>query len=414
MIEIRYGSLSSPRDVLRLAIFWSTFGILGGSVVGFLLGARSGDDFRKSVLAGLLFASTLGVAIVAAQWVRPRWIPQEPAAADRVRLADVGLRLAVTLLAAFAGALLVDALVFPGFLRNPRTMGSILIYMIAGAALFMAIDYAARFQRIYRARVRSEEQYKARVEEEMRTAAAIQHALLPRPLQGDGPLLIAGRTIPSRTIAGDFFDHFEIGEGSLAFVIGDVAGKGPPAAILAAVIQGMVATLVSAGGTPRTILERLNQALLRRMAESRFATLVLGIVDPAGRMTLANAGHPRAVLVRGDGSTARLERGGFLLGVFGQPQLEDEVVQLAPRDSVVLFSDGVSEARNGSGEEFGEARVLAAAAAARELRPERALEALLDEVWRFKGGTPPEDDVTVLVLRYHSNSPERPDGGRGD
>jgi len=175
-----------------------------------------------------------------------------------------------------------------------------------------------------------------------------------------------------------------------------------------------VATLVSAGGTPRTILERLNQALLRRMAESRFATLVLGIVDPAGRMTLANAGHPRAVLVRGDGSTARLERGGFLLGVFGQPQLEDEVVQLAPRDSVVLFSDGVSEARNGSGEEFGEARVLAAAAAARELRPERALEALLDEVWRFKGGTPPEDDVTVLVLRYHSNSSERPDGGRGD
>ena len=121
-------------------------------------------------------------------------------------------------------------------------------------------------------------------------------------------------------------------------------------------------------------------------------------------MTLANAGHPRAVLVRCGGPTARLERGGFLLGVFGEPQLEDEVVQLKPGDSVVLFSDGVSEARNASGEEFGEARVLAAAATARDLCPERALEALLDEVWRFKGGTPPEDDVTVLVLRYQAQA----------
>ncbi len=80
------------------------------------------------------------------------------------------------------------------------------------------------------------------------------------------------------------------------------------------------------------------------------------------------------------------------------------MIKLLPGDSVVLFSDGVSEARNGSGEEFGEARVVAAAATARDLRPERALEALLDEVRRFEGGTPPEDDVTVLVLRYQAQA----------
>ena len=130
---------------------------------------------------------------------------------------------------------------------------------------------------------------------------------------------------------------------------------GCDAAILAAAIQGMVAAFASSGGSPATVLGRLNGALLHRMAESRFATVVFGIVDPAGRMILANAGHPRAIVVRRDGSTARLDRGGCLLGVFDKPRLEEEEVQLRPGDSVVLFSDGVSEARNGLGEEFGDA-----------------------------------------------------------
>jgi len=252
--------------------------------------------------------------------------------------------------------------------------------------------------------VHSEAQYRAQDEEAMRVAAPLQRGLLAHALHDGGQLLVAGRIIPHRTLAGDFFGHFEVENGGLAFVIGDVAGKGPPAAILAAAIQGMVAAFASSGGSPGTILARLNGALLHRMAESRFATVVLGIVDPAGRMILANAGHPRAIVVRRDGSAVRLDRGGFLLGVFDEPRLEEEQVQLGPGDSVVLFSDGVSEARNRSGEEFGDARVLVTAAAARGNHPDRTVDGLLDAVWRFRGGTPPEDDVTVVVLCYQPRS----------
>ena len=108
--------------------------------------------------------------------------------------------------------------------------------------------------------------------------------------------------------------------------------------------------------------------------------------------------------MRRDGSTARLDRGGCLLGVFDKPRLEEEEVQLRPGDSVVLFSDGVSEARNGLGEEFGDERILVTAAVAREGGPERAVAGLLDAVWRFRAGAPPEDDVTVIALRYQPRS----------
>jgi len=404
MSEIRFPSLSSVRDIFRFSAFWLAFGLLVGPVVGFLLGARSWRDLWISVQAGLLFTLPLSVMIAATRLIPPRWIGKRPVDDLRGFVSDVAIRLAITVIAALVGAGLVDALLVPGFLRSAHGMGSILIYMVVGASLFMAIDYAAGYRRSYRARVRSEEQYKARVEEGMRVAAAIQRGLLPRALPDGGPLLMAGRIIPSQSIAGDFFDYFEIENGAIAFVIGDVAGKGPPAAILAAAIQGMVAAFASSGGSPATVLGRLNGALLHRMAESRFATVVFGIVDPAGRMILANAGHPRAIVVRRDGSTARLDRGGCLLGVFDKPRLEEEEVQLRPGDSVVLFSDGVSEARNGLGEEFGDERILVTAAAAREGGPERAVAGLLDAVWRFRAGAPPEDDVTVVALRYQPRS----------
>ena len=233
----------------------------------------------------------------------------------------------------------------------------------------------------------------------MQTAAAIQRALLPRPRVHDDALLIAGRTIPSRVIAGDFFDHFEVGDGSLAFVIGDVAGKGPPAAILAAAIQGMLAAFASQQELPSIILGRVNDALRRRMPDSRFVTMILGIVDSNGGLRIANAGHPRAILTRRDGSMIRLERGGLPLGVSDQPGIEDEELRLSPGDTIVLFTDGASEARDASGADFGEERILEVIAGERDGSPERAIEALFRAVEGFTAGVPPEDDVTVVALR---------------
>src|SRR5439155_15354659 len=192
MSEIRFPSLSSMRDIFRFSAFWLAFGLLVGPVVGFLLGARSWRDLWISVQAALLFTLPLSVMIAATRLIPPRWIGKRPVDNLRGFVSDVAIRLAITVIAALVGAGLVDALLVPGFLRSAHGMGSILIYMVVGASLFMAIDYAAGYRRSYRARLRSEEQYKARVEGGMRMAAAIQRGLLPRALPDGGPLLIAG------------------------------------------------------------------------------------------------------------------------------------------------------------------------------------------------------------------------------
>src|SRR5260221_3288740 len=233
----------------------------------------------------------------------------------------------------------------------------------------------------------------------MRAAAEIQRALLPRPRDHDDALLIAGRTVPSRVIAGDFFDHFEVGDGSLAFVIGDVAGKGPPAAILAAAIQGMLAAFASQHGRPSEILGRVNDALRRRMPDSRFVTAILGIVDADGLLKIANAGHPRAIVARRDGSAIRLEQGGLPLGVSDQPGIVDEEIRLSPGDAIVLFTDGVSEARDPAGADFGESRILEALSSQSGGRPEQAIDALFLAVERFTAGAPAEGDVTLVALK---------------
>jgi serine phosphatase RsbU (regulator of sigma subunit) len=387
---------SPTRKAVQFFAFWLGLGIVVGPLVGFLSGARTLAEFERSAVAGVIFMLTIGLSSeVGSRWIAPRITRGRSPMSSRTIVVNVAMRVALTLLAMLIASALVSVLVLPGYLLNFRSMVGTTVYVLAGTAIFTAIAYASQ----YRARVRADEAIKARADAEMETAAAIQRALLPRPRVHDDALLIAGRTIPSRVIAGDFFDHFEVGDGSLAFVIGDVAGKGPPAAILAAAIQGMLAAFASQQELPSIILGRVNEALRRRMPDSRFVTMILGIVDSNGGLRIANAGHPRAILTRRDGSMIRLERGGLPLGVSDQPGIEDEEVRLSPGDTIVLFTDGVSEARDASGVDFGEERILEVIAGERDGRPERAIEALFRAVEGFTAGVPPEDDVTVVALR---------------
>jgi sigma-B regulation protein RsbU (phosphoserine phosphatase) len=146
-------------------------------------------------------------------------------------------------------------------------------------------------------------------------------------------------------------------------------------------------------------LREANGALLRRTIESRFATAVYAMLSSDGQLTYCNAGHNPPFLI-GTNAVRRLETGGLIVGALQQATFEEETIQLQPNDLLVAFSDGLTEALNASGEEFGEERLLSCITGNRELTPAALVECLLESVQQFSAGAAQNDDVTVMVLQY--------------
>jgi sigma-B regulation protein RsbU (phosphoserine phosphatase) len=146
-------------------------------------------------------------------------------------------------------------------------------------------------------------------------------------------------------------------------------------------------------------LSRVNQALIRRSVESRFATAFYAVLSKSGQLTYCNAGHNPPLLLRHD-SVERLEKGGLILGLFEHATFEEETISVAPGDLLITFSDGVTEALSASGEEYGEERLLACVETNRDRPVPELLEAVLASVRAFTVGAVQSDDVTALVLRY--------------
>ena len=240
---------------------------------------------------------------------------------------------------------------------------------------------------------------KARMEQEMQTAAEIQQALLPTPTKHGGYFDAAAETLPCRTIGGDFFDYIELSDGGFGFTVGDVSGKGPPAALLGAMLQGMFTAQVFAAGGPAETIARVNGVMVRRSAESRFVTLFYGALYPDGRLTYCNAGHNPPFLV-GKNGARRLDKGGMIVGLFDRIHFAEETLTLQPGDFLVVFSDGVSEALNPQGEEFEDARILETLTETTAGNAQERLQALFASVRAFTAGASQSDDVTVLVVCY--------------
>jgi serine phosphatase RsbU (regulator of sigma subunit) len=240
---------------------------------------------------------------------------------------------------------------------------------------------------------------KRRIDDELRIASQIQQALLPRSRTRGSFYDASGTSIACRAIGGDFFEYIDLPDGSFGFALGDVSGKGPPAALLTALLQGMFSTQAFAPVEPAEMLTRVNRALLARGIESRFATIFYAILRADGRLTYCNAGQNPPLLFSASG-VRKLETGGMIVGLFPYASYQQEDVQLAAGDVLAIFSDGVSEALNGSGEEYGEARIQDAVAP-NWLEPSDAvLQALLESVRGFAQGAPQNDDVTALIVRY--------------
>jgi phosphoserine phosphatase RsbU/P len=252
---------------------------------------------------------------------------------------------------------------------------------------------------IENARLYRETLEKARIEHELKIAAEIQRALLPEGTHA-GPFFdAAGMSVQARSIGGDFFDMQDNSDGSFGFLCGDVAGKGPAAALLTSKILGIFSAFAAVGDTPEELVDHINKVLTRRAIDARYATLLYGQLQPNGKLKFCNAGH-NPPLIYGAGGVRRIETGGMPVGMFEAAPYSGDETELTPGDVFVSYSDGVTEAHNVAGEEFGEARLISVLE--RNSRGSAAviLEQIIDAVKEFARGAEQYDDVTALVVKY--------------
>ena len=237
------------------------------------------------------------------------------------------------------------------------------------------------------------------ISRELEQAAGIQRRLLPR----EAPIVpgyeIAGHNLPCQTVGGDYFDFFPYADGRIGLVLGDVSGKGMQAAILMSAVKGGVQVLF--GETPddvASLMSRLDRVVAANFPRNRFVTLFFGLLDPAtGELTYCNAGHNPPFLVRANDALERLASCGTILGIFPDMGYEVKHSRLLPGDVLTLYSDGVTEENNPSGEEFGEERLAKLLLAQGRSGAANLVEGIRQAVLAWAAGAAAADDVTVVV-----------------
>jgi sigma-B regulation protein RsbU (phosphoserine phosphatase) len=238
----------------------------------------------------------------------------------------------------------------------------------------------------------------ARKEAELNFALEVQQALFPRRFPAGQSLEFSAVCVPARGIGGDYYDVLQRPDGCLAFVIADISGKGIPAAILMSNVHAILRTLYDAGHPAGELCSQLNRYLYRITEGAKFATAFYAEWNERDHsFTYINAGHP-APLLLGSCSGQLLDTGGPPLGIFPNTEFQVGRLVMQPGDMIVLYSDGITEAGQGSGKEFGEPRLEAAV--------KQHLEKPLDEIRqhvlkaiRDWSGTEVEDDMTILLVR---------------
>lgn len=238
----------------------------------------------------------------------------------------------------------------------------------------------------------------ASLRRELAEALTIQKRLLPQQVPQIDGCELAASWQPASGVGGDCFDALRFGASRLGLSIADVVGKGIPAALLMCNLQAAVRAFASEAVAPRELCHQVNRILCGNIAEGRFISFFYCFVDAAaGTLVYSNAGHYFPILVRADGGVERLETGGPVLGVLPHAEYEEAHVALSRGDRLVLFTDGLTEARNGAGEEFGDMRLVDAARVHRACSAPALQARLTAAVAAFTGGET-QDDATLIVL----------------
>lgn len=246
-------------------------------------------------------------------------------------------------------------------------------------------------------RMLEEMKEKERMEAELEAAKVIQMRLLPEKTPVLPGFEIAATSLPAEQVGGDYYDFLVLPDNQAGFAVGDVSGKGVPAALLMANLQASLRTLAGQNLTPIELVKRLNKVLHSNTAPQMFATFFFASLDTGkGKLGYVNAGHNYPILC-GNGRLEYLSRGGLLLGVSPDEEYEGGEVTLDSGELVALYSDGITEATNGDGQEFGEARLIQLLKDCGSDKADKILVNVMREVKTFCGT--PQDDVTMMIIK---------------
>ena len=235
---------------------------------------------------------------------------------------------------------------------------------------------------------------------DLEIAREIQLAMLPQDTFVAGSIEVAGHTRPANTVGGDLYDIVRLDEDRVMVVLGDVSGKGSPAALLMALLLAMLRTLAPDDLPPPILVERLNRLVYEQAPGTRFITLFLAIVDlRTGSVSYVNAGQTPPLLRRHDGSVEKLATGGIALGMFDASTYEQAETDLAPGDLLVAYSDGITEAENRAGQPFDEDGLEQAVHTYASSPAPDLARTLFTVVERHAGDVKLADDLTVLVVK---------------
>jgi sigma-B regulation protein RsbU (phosphoserine phosphatase) len=255
------------------------------------------------------------------------------------------------------------------------------------------------------------ERARRRMEDELNVGREIQMSMLPLifppyPMRHEFDIHATLR--PAREVGGDFYDFYLIDEDRLCFVVGDVSGKGVPAALFMAVTKTLIESRARNDSSPASILTHVNNELSRHNDASMFVTVFMGMLDVrTGRLSYANGGHNPPYIKRADGSVTRLrERHGPVLGAMEDMVYREDDTTLERGDRVFVFTDGVTEAMNITQSLYGEPQLVHMLSSETLASAESLVEGVVRDVLRFQGDAEQADDITVLALQYHGGREE--------
>jgi len=235
---------------------------------------------------------------------------------------------------------------------------------------------------------------------DLEIAREIQQAMLPSGQFSRPGVEIVGFSRPANTVGGDFYDILPLDDGRVVVTVGDVSGKGSPAALLMALLLAILRTLVDEKLEAAELVTRLNLQVSRHTPGSRFITLFYGVYDPvSGVMTYVNAGHTQPLVLRHDGRFQRLTEGGIALGMFEQSKYQTGHVAIQPDELLAIYSDGITEAEDAKERPFDESGLEQVLAANRTLDISAVATAVVQTVERHTIDTRISDDLTILLLR---------------
>jgi phosphoserine phosphatase RsbU/P len=251
------------------------------------------------------------------------------------------------------------------------------------------------------ARLVEKERERQRLEQEIGIARDIQQALLPKNFREYPFLSVSGVNFPCLSVGGDYFDVFPLDDKRTAFLLADVSGKGLGAALLTTMLQGALSGM-TLGTDPARVFNHVNRFLCDHAEVGRYATMFFGILEDNGRLEFINAGHPSPILIRKDVVEEAFTEGSFPVGLVPEAEFTTSTLQLQPNDTLVLFSDGVTEAMDPEEELYGVPRLRGVLQGKPDMQLDEIQKAVLESVENFARGARQADDLTLLLVRYRA------------